>query len=152
METEIKKIIEEFLNKAGFGFKNVSSDVDMNNGTIIFSVESDDSGHLIGKNGENLFNISYIIKRILDKKFPDGFPKINIDVNNYNKTRIEKIKTIAHMMAERARFFKSKVSLDPMNSFERMVVHEYVSGHPDLKSESEGFGPTRHVTISYVKE
>lgn len=152
METEIKKNVEEFLNKAGLSFNNVSSDLDMDSGVFTFSIESPDSNYLIGKNGDNLFNISYLIKRIVDKKYGENAPKISIDVNNYQKSKAEKIKTIAHMMSERARFFKSRVELEPMNAFERRVVHEYVSHHKDLKSESAGFGPQRHVVISFVKE
>ena len=53
------------------------------------------------------------------------------------------------MMAERARFFKSRVELDPMNAFERRIVHEYVSQHKDLSSESAGVGKGRRVVISY---
>jgi spoIIIJ-associated protein len=151
METEIKKIIEEFLSKTGLNFDSVSGDLDMDSGVFWFSIKSPDSNFLIGRNGEALSGINYLIKRILENKFKENTPKVTIDINEYQKAKIEKLKTIAHMMAERARFFKSKVELDPMTSFERLIVHEYVSKHSDLKSESEGFGPNRRVTISFVK-
>lgn len=152
METEIKKIVEEFLQKTSFDFSTVSSDLDMDSGSFTFSTESKDSNILIGKNGETIQAINYLIKRIVENKFKENTPRLSVDINNYQKSKIEKIKTTAHMMSERARFFKSKVALEPMNPFERRIVHEYVSGHKDLKSESEGFGTMRHIVISYVKE
>lgn len=152
METEIKKIVEEFLQKTSFDFSNVSSDLDMGSGAFTFSTESKDSNVLIGKNGETIQAINYLIKRIVEQKFKENTPRVSVDINNYQKSKIEKIRTIAHMMSERARFFKSKIALEPMNPFERRVVHEYVAEHKDLKSESEGFGTTRHIVISFVKE
>jgi spoIIIJ-associated protein len=54
------------------------------------------------------------------------------------------------MMAERARYFKSSVAIDPMPAFERRIVHEFLSEASDLKTESEGVGPHRRVIIKYV--
>lgn len=104
---------------------------------------------LIGRNGETIQVINYLIKRILDTKYKENTPHIIIDINDYQKQKIDRIKTMAYMMAERARFFKSKVELEPMNSFERRIVHEFVSKHNDLTSESAGVGPSRRVIISY---
>ncbi len=152
METDIKNIIQEFLTKTGFDVSAVSSDLDMDSGSFIFSIESNDSRFLIGKDGETIQSINYLVKRFLDKKYKEGAPQILIDINNYQKAKIDKIKTIAHMMSERARFFKSSIELPPMNSFERRIVHEYVSKHSDLSSESAGFAKDRHVVIRFNKE
>ncbi len=151
METEIKKTIEELLNKAGFDFTNVSSELDMDSGSFWFSVESRDSNLLIGKDGETIQSLNFLLKRFIEQKYKENTPHVTLDVNNYQKAKVEKIKTIAHMMSERARFFKSKIELEPMNSFERRIVHEYVSKHADLKSESAGFGKDRHIVISFVR-
>lgn len=151
METEIKKIIEEFLTKTGFDFTSVSSELNMDSGSFWFDIESSDSRFLIGKDGETIQSINYLVRRFVDKKYQENPPRVTIDINKYQKSKIEKIKTIAHMMAERARFFKSSIELEPMNSFERRVVHEYVSNHSDISSESAGFGKNRHVVISFVK-
>ncbi|MEZ4210776.1 MAG: R3H domain-containing nucleic acid-binding protein [Candidatus Paceibacterota bacterium] len=151
METEIKKIIEEFLTKTGFDFTSVSSELDMDSGSFWFDIESSDSRFLIGKDGETIQSINYLVRRFVDKKYQENSPRVTVDINKYQKSKIEKIKTIAHMMAERARFFKSSIELEPMNSFERRVVHEYVSNHSDISSESAGFGKNRHVVISFVK-
>ena len=56
----------------------------------------------------------------------------------------------AHMMAERARYFKSNIEVDPMSAFERRIIHEFLSDATDLKTESMGEGPQRRVVIKYI--
>ena len=68
----------------------------------------------------------------------------------FSKKRIENIHAIAHMMAERARYFKSNIEVDPMPAFERRIVHEFLSDAADLKTESEGEGLSRRVVIKYI--
>jgi len=55
------------------------------------------------------------------------------------------------MMAERARYFKSNIEIDPMPAFERRIIHMFLEGIKDIKTESEGYGPTRRVVIKYVE-
>ncbi len=148
-ENDIKNFIEEFIRKTTFDFGSVQVTLDMDSGSYWCSINSDDSRALIGRDGETIQALNYVIKRILETKYKENTPRVIIDVNDYQKSRIEKIKTVAYMMAERARFFKSKVELEPMNAFERRIVHEYVSKHEDLASESAGIGRSRRVVISY---
>ena len=73
-----------------------------------------------------------------------------IDINDFQKKKVDSVKATAHMMAERARYFKSNIEIDPMSAFERRVIHEFLSDATDLKTESMGEGPTRRVVIKYV--
>lgn len=150
MEQEIKNITQEFLTKLAFDFNSVDTSSDDNG--VWVSVETSDSRNLIGRNGETLHFINYLIRRIVETQFKDQAPRVTVDVNSYQKQKIEKVKTIAHMMAERARFFKSSIELPPMNAFERRVVHDFVSHHHDIASASEGVGAERHVVISYLRD
>ncbi|MEK7175672.1 MAG: R3H domain-containing nucleic acid-binding protein [Patescibacteria group bacterium] len=72
-----------------------------------------------------------------------------IDINNFQKQHIEKLHSIAHTMAERARFFKSSIEIDPMSAFDRRIIHEFLSDASDLKTESIGEGFSRRVVIKY---
>jgi len=150
METDIKNIIEEFFTKMSFDISEISSDLDMDSGAFWFSLKSNDSYVLIGKDGETLQTINYLIKRIVENKYKENTPLVTIDINGHQKAKIDKLRTLTHMMAERARFFKSKIDLEPMNAFERRIVHEEVAKSSDLKSESEGFGKDRRVVIYFV--
>ncbi len=153
LELEIKNIIEEFIKKTSFSFEKIDISFNQDSGSYWVSIESNDSKNLIGKDGETIQSINHLVKRVLETKNKDqNSPKIIIDINNYQKSKIEKIKTLAYMMAERARFFKSKVELDPMNPFERRLVHEFISKQEDLESESFGFGKNRRVVIKYKEK
>jgi spoIIIJ-associated protein len=75
-----------------------------------------------------------------------------IDINGYQKKRFDELKNIAHMMAERARYFKSNIEVDPMPAFERRIVHMFLEDAKDIKTESEGQGSNRRVVIKYINE
>ena len=75
---------------------------------------------------------------------------ILIDINGFQKKKVEGIHAVAHMMAERARYFKSNIEIDPMSAFERRIVHEFLSSATDLKTESQGEGRSRRVVIKYT--
>ena len=149
IDQDLKNLIEEFIKKTSFDYKDLEVNLDLESGSYWCSVRSIDSHALIGRDGETIQAINYLVKRILEKKYGEETPRVILDINNYQKDRIDRIKTTAYMMAERARFFKSRVELDPMNAFERRIVHEYVSQHKDLSSESAGVGKGRRVVISY---
>jgi len=100
--------------------------------------------------------LNHLVRRILESKLPEGSedqgPSILIDIGGFQKKRVENVKAIAHMMAERARYFKSSIEVDPMPAFERRIIHEFLSEATDLKTESTGFGPSRRVVIKYIGE
>lgn len=148
-ETDLKNLIQEFLEKTSFSFVDIDVSLDMDDGSYWIAVRTNDSRHLIGQNGEMIQTINHLFKRILEARHKENTPRVTVDINGYQKEHINKIKTTAHMMAERARFFKSKIELEPMNAYERRIVHDFVSKHPDLTSESTGTGPTRRVVIFY---
>lgn len=148
-ETELKNLIQEFFQKTSFSFDTLDVTVDLDSGSYRVSIRSNDSRALIGQNGETIQHINHLFKRILEAKHKELAPRVTIDVNDYQKAKNDRIKTVAHMMAERARFFKSKIELEPMNAYERRIVHDFVSKHADLSSESTGVGPSRRVVIFF---
>ena len=150
MTEEIKKTITQFINNIPVVCENINFSVDEKTGSIWCALSTKDSSLLIGYRGETLSALNTIARKIIEKQHGEDTPTLMIDINDYHKKKVENIKTTAHVMAERARFFKNNISLDPMNSFERRVVHEFISGTKDLKTRSEGFGPTRHIVIEYI--
>lgn len=152
LENDLKNLIEEFLTKSGLHFDDLNILLDMDSGSYAVSLRSNDARHILGRDGEGLQNINFLLRRIVERKHGDSSPRVSIDINGFQKEKNNRIKTMAHMMAERARFFKSRIELEPMNAYERRIVHEYVSKHPDLLSESVGTGRMRHVIISFNKD
>lgn len=148
---EIQNFIEEILTKFGITFDSVEDTIS-ESGTLVFTIQSPESQLLIGRDGEVLQSLSHLLKRYVEKQYPENNKNhILLDVNGYQHEKIKKIKTIAHMMAERCRFFKTPVELEPMNPFERHLVHEFIQEQSDLQTESTGFGKDRRVVIIYKK-
>jgi len=149
MTQKIENYIRELLEKAGFIVDSIDSNVS-ETGTYICKISSPDSQDLIGKDGETLQALNHLLKRAFGKETEDG-SHLMLDINDYQEKNIQKIKTVAHTMAERSRFFKSSIELDPMNAFERHIIHEYIQNQEDLETESTGFGKDRRVVIKFKK-
>ncbi len=126
--------------------------------TLWFSVEVGQPHFFWGHGGEALFALNHLAKRMIEAKMSpkrettENPPSLDIliDINDFQKKRVESVRAVAHMMAERARYFKSSIEIDPMSAFERKVIHEFLSDATDLKTESEGFGASRRVVIKYI--
>lgn len=113
-----------------------------------FLLKSKDSAVLIGNRGEHLSALNVVARRIVAKKLPSEEQiKFYIDVNNYLETAIKELEMKAKIMAERVRSFKTNIELDPMTSFERMIVHAALQNMADIKTESTGVGKSRRVVI-----
>lgn len=152
---DIKNLITELIEKIQVEIKDISISPDMSKSTWI-SVEVNEPRFFIDREGEGLHALNHLIHRIVEARTPriEGVEKeplgILIDVNGYQKKHVESIRAIAHMMSERARYFKANVEVDPMSAFERRIVHEFLSEATDLKTESVGVGRTRRVVIKYT--
>lgn len=146
MENEIKKTIEDFLNKLCVDFDEVGSQT-RDNGGLRFAIKSKDSGLLIGTDGNNLKALNHIIKQMVWKN--DRDIKFFVDVNDYHEKNIEKLKEKALETAEKAIIFKRDVEMDPMSSFERMIVHSALSNNPNITTESSGERNFRKVVIKF---
>ena len=153
---EIQNLIKELIEKINIKTTGITASKD-NGMSTWFSVEVNEPHFFITHEGEALHALNHLVRRILEGRTTktevvDNNPNnaILIDINGFQKKRVDATRAIAHMMGERARYFKSNIEIDPMSSFERKVVHEFLSDATDLKTESVGFGPTRRVVIKYI--
>ena len=149
---QVQKNISELLNFSGFTPDEITVAYDEKNDTLWFSIESSNARFLLARDAEALNALNHLATKIIEKGFEQGSPRprVILDANGFEKKKIENLKTIAHMMAERARYFKSSIDVDPMPAHERRIVHEFLSEMPDIKTESTGDGPKRHIVIKYV--
>lgn len=116
-----------------------------------FLIRTKESSLLIGSNGEHLDAFNHLIRRLVTKKAGEDSIKLFVDVNGYQERAVELIKAKAKMMSDRARSFKTDIELDPMTSYERMLIHSFLEGIPDIKTESVGEGHKRRIVIKYIK-
>lgn len=152
---EIQNLIKEIIEKVTVPVKEISL-IEEGGKNTWFSVEVGEPHFFIDREGEALNALNYLVRRIAENKIfskPDQTAEnleFLVDINGFQKKRVDAIRAVAHMMAERARYFKSSIEVDPMSAFERRIVHEFLSDSPDLKTESQGLGKSRRVVIKYV--
>lgn len=149
---EIKAIIEEFLNRLAVSYTEVAMQDDpQQQGSVIFMIQTEESPLLIGSRGESLMALSHLVHRVVGRRCRDNEqPFFIVDVNDYQKKKIDLLKQNARILAERAKTFKHDVDMEPQNSYERMIVHALFSDDPTVRTESAGSGPTRHIVIKYI--
>ncbi|MEW5907890.1 MAG: R3H domain-containing nucleic acid-binding protein [Patescibacteria group bacterium] len=143
----IESFIKEILRKLTIdGEIEVLEDED----TFQFIIKTKEAGILIGENGQHLTALSHIVKKIIDQEFKkENLEKISffLDVNDYQTKRTEELKNIARMTAQRVRYFKKEIPLDPMNAYERKIIHSALTEYPDITTESFGEEPNRRIMI-----
>lgn len=147
----IKNLISELLSRMGVEIEDIAvSETVM---PALFHVQSKDSRLLIGPRGESLRALNFLVKKMVDAKAKEGEEvQFLLDVNGYHSHKIEELRLKTRMLAERARLFQYDVEMSPMSAYERMLVHSFLSTDPNVKTESVGEGPYRHVVIKYVRE
>ena len=149
---KVQASVAEMLNKAGFKPESIVITFEEPSNTIWFSITSPDARFLLGREAEALGAVNHLANKVAEKLLADTENRLRvvIDANDFQKKKIDNLKTIAHMMAERARYFKSSIEVEPMPAHERRIVHEFLGTMPDMKTESVGEGSKRHIVIKYV--
>jgi spoIIIJ-associated protein len=145
----IIETITTLLGHLGVVVTSVEEEVDEKTKSHRFMIITPETSILIGEGGARLLALNHLMKRIVEKKFGADATAFMVDVNGYQKKQVDDIRTKAHMLAERARYFKSTVEMDPMSSYERMIVHSEFADSPDIVTESVGAGRDRHLVLKY---
>ncbi|MEG2322413.1 MAG: R3H domain-containing nucleic acid-binding protein [Bacilli bacterium] len=146
---EIIKFIKDFLtelsNKMNFDIK---SEIRINKDVINVTLVSDNNNILIGKDGKNLSAIQILIRQLFHDLFKFHF-KIMVDASNYKARRMENLEYSIKKTCNDVINTHIEVKLDPMNSYERRIVHTIVSEFDALQSVSCGEGNERYTVIRY---
>ena len=148
MEKEITQLIHEFLEKLSVTIDTIT--VEHTEIHTLYTVSTRDSAMLIGQNGETLQALTGIIRKIAERRLGEQAGSFMLDVNGYNRRKLEDFQNKIRMLAERARVFKYDVELSPMNAYERMMVHALFTNDPEIATESQGEGKMRRVVLKYT--
>lgn len=142
----LKKMAATLLGTLGVGEFDI---VLLQGHRTVVAVSSPDSKELIGPHGEHLRAINLLLRKMIEQQFGEESANFLVDVNNYHEEKMERVRQSARMLAQRARLFKHDVELEPMSSYERLVVHELFAEDPEIKTESAGEGKFRHIVLKY---
>lgn len=142
--SQIKKIAEEFFEKAGF-LIDIES-LKQSDGTVFLKIKTEEPKILIGQNGQTLVEIQHLLKSILKHKIVGEF-YLDVDINNYKEKKKEYLKETAISLADEVALLKKEKILPPMPAYERRVIHLALSGREDILAESLGEGSERRIII-----
>lgn len=153
-EKIIKEVAEEVLAKMGFEATLtittlVTEENDKKN--TILEIESPDSKFIIGKQGATLRSLQHILKMLVQSK-SDDYINFSVDVNGYRQQQDNYIRETANNMASEATINGRAITMEPMNGYERRLVHLELEKNTKVKTESIGEGEDRKVIISPVRE
>ncbi len=142
---------KEFLNKV-FDAMNMKVDisVEMVENEMNIDLAGEDMGVLIGKRGQTLDSLQYLTSIVVNKGQKE-YIRVKVDTENYRSRRKETLENLAKNLAYKAKRTKNPVSLEPMNPYERRIIHSALQNDKYVTTHSEGEEPYRKVIITPVK-
>ncbi|HCD46954.1 MAG TPA: DNA-binding protein [Lachnoclostridium sp.] len=118
---------------------------------LSINMSGDDMGILIGKRGQTLDSLQYLVSLVINKENED-YIRVKLDTENYRERRKETLETLAKNIAYKVKRTRRSVSLEPMNPYERRIIHSSLQNDKFVVTRSEGEDPFRHVVISLKKD
>lgn len=132
MAAEPKVILEKILELLGFG---VTVEEHRMDDGILLDVKTEDSGRLIGRQGQTLSDLQYVTNRLLFQQDPSA-PKIMVDVSGYRAQAREALVKKAKDAAEKVRRWGDVVELEPLSAFDRRIIHQALKDDPGIETHS----------------
>ena len=142
--------IEEFLAQV-FGAMqikvNINIEDDMENRTINIDLSGEDMGVLIGKRGQTLDSLQYLVSLVINKD-EEEYIRVKMDTENYRQRRKDTLENLAKNIAFKVKRTGKPVTLEPMNPYERRVIHSALQNDRYVETHSEGEEPFRRVVVT----
>ena len=147
------KTCEEFLTNV---LKAMDMEVEIKTsideeGALCIEMNGDNMGILIGKRGQTLDSLQYLTNRVANKA-QDGYVRVKLDTEDYRRRRKETLENHAKNIAHKVKRTRRSVSLEPMNPYERRIIHSALQGDRSVTTHSEGEEPYRRVVVTLVRK
>lgn len=147
------KTCEEFLTNV---LKAMDMEVEIKTsideeGALCIEMNGDNIGILIGKRGQTLDSLQYLTNRVANKA-QDGYVRVKLDTEDYRRRRKETLENLAKNIAHKVKRTRRSVSLEPMNPYERRIIHSALQGDRSVTTHSEGEEPYRRVVVTLVRK
>mgnify|MGYP000399820859 CR=1 FL=1 len=145
-----EKAAVDFLKQV-FGAMNmevtIETSYDASERELAVNLTGGDMGILIGKRGQTLDSLQYLVSLVVNKE-SDGYLRVKLDTENYRSRRKETLETLARNIAYKVKRTRRSVSLEPMNPYERRIIHSALQNNPYVATHSEGEEPYRKVVVT----
>ena len=121
------------------------------NNELVVNLSGEDMGVLIGKRGQTLDALQYLTSQVVNKH-QTAYIRVKLDTENYRERRKETMEALAQSIAQKVRKTKRPVALEPMNPYERRIIHSVLQADKEVITRSEGVEPYRHVVVCPVRK
>jgi spoIIIJ-associated protein len=145
-----KEVLIDLMNAMDIQGKIKIVEQSIDGSPASLDIEGDDLGVLIGRRGQTLASLQYIVRLIVAEKLKKWVP-LTIDVAGYKKRRYDSLRNLAIRLADQVKRSQRLITLEPMPSDERRIIHMALANHPDVATQSMGEGITRKVAILLKK-
>ena len=153
VEPQTKEACEKFLIdvlKTMDMEVKITSTID-EDGSLSINMEGENMGILIGKRGQTLDSLQYLTNRVANK-MQEGYVRVKLDTENYRERRKETLENLAKNIAHKVKRNKKSFSLEPMNPYERRIIHSALQADKYVSTHSEGEEPYRRVVVTLNKK
>lgn len=153
LKDSVDNVAKDFLTKV-FKAMNIDAklEVEYNEeaASIDINIVGEDMGVLIGKRGQTLDSLQYLVSLVLNKE-SENYLKVKLDTENYRQRRKETLENLGKNIAYKVKRTKKPVSLEPMNPYERRIIHSVLQNDKFVETHSEGEEPFRRVVVTLKK-
>ena len=150
---QIKATALEFLSGVFKAMElpvEIQMEYNAENGSLEVDFAGEDMGILIGKRGQTLDSLQYLTNRVANK-MQDGYVRVKLDTEDYRRRRKETLENLAKNIASKVKRTRKTVSLEPMNPYERRIIHSALQSDPAVSTHSEGEEPYRKVVVTLAR-
>ena len=149
MET-CRKFVQDVLEAMHMEDVQVTASTD-EEGALAINMDGKDMGILIGKRGQTLDSLQYLTNRVANK-MQSGYVRVKLDTEDYRRRRKETLENLARNIASKVKRTRRTVALEPMNPYERRIIHSALQADPAVTTHSEGEEPYRRVVVTLVRK
>ncbi len=146
IEIIVKDFLEPLFEKMAI---EADMEITMEDGLINIRLTGDDVGIIIGRRGETLDALQYLLSLVINRYTLD-YTRVILDVADYRKKRAETLQRLARRVAEKVSRTRRNITLEAMNPYERRIIHSSLQEFPNINTQSVGEEPNRKVVIRYA--
>ena len=146
VENRARIFLSEVFASMNLGEVEITSEYNTTDGSLEVDFEGEDMGILIGKRGQTLDSLQYLTSLVVNKG-KSNYIRVKLDTEDYRKRRKETLENLARGIAYKVRKTRKPVILEPMNPYERRIIHSALQGNKFVETVSEGEEPYRHVVV-----
>ena len=152
-KSSVEEVARAFLNDV-FQAMNMEVVIDIKYNeeekSMDIELSGNEMGVLIGKRGQTLDSLQYLTNRVANK-MQDGYVRVKLDTEDYRRRRKETLENLAKNIASKVKRTRRTVALEPMNPYERRIIHSALQSDPAVSTHSEGEEPYRKVVVTLAR-